>query len=200
MRAVESPHNREQTEGRRKAKEGGRLISPSFFAQGLASTQRPGARHYISGVSATAPIPFDVAHSAEDLKRRFDGARPVAARAAGRKQQARWGWGGAAIDEVARDLKPFFPRIAGFSATRLRGVRRFCESGTAPDFLVQTVRQGGRKAGCSRGSRVLKAVNAGHVGRHDPRSQPAEAGTGAPAGGNATGSALDVIRVDGVTT
>ncbi|WGT62417.1 hypothetical protein [Variovorax paradoxus] len=175
-------------------------LASSFSAQGLASTHRPSARHYISGVSATTPIPFDLARFIEGLIRRLDGMRPSAARAASRTQHAHRGSGGAAMDQRARDLQALVPRTARFSAVRLRGVRHFRRSGTAPDRLAQAVRDGGRKAGRPRGSSVLAAVDAGPVGRHDARARPAKAGTGAPAGENATGSARDVIRVDGVAS
>ena len=174
-----------QAEGR-----GVRLFLPHRC---LAPTHRASARPYISGVSAIAPSQFDAARFVEDQKRRLEGARRSAARAANREQQARRGWGGAAVDQLARDLKAFFPRTTGFSAAR-----HFRRSDTAPDFLAQPVREGGHKFACPRRSRALAAVDMGHVGRPGPRPSPADAGTGGAAGEHAIGRALGAIRVNGV--
>ncbi|MDP9912453.1 putative nuclease of restriction endonuclease-like (RecB) superfamily [Variovorax boronicumulans] len=104
--------------------------------------------------SSTALTSFD--HPGlEDLKRRIDGARLSAARAVNRElvglywdigqaireQQTRCGWGDAAVDRLARDLKAPFAATAEFSAESLWRMRQFHETCAAPEFLAQLVRE-----------------------------------------------------------
>ena len=126
---------------------------------------------------------------------RAHGCRP---RAANREQQARRGWGGAAVDQLARDLKAFFPRTTGFSAARLRRApvpqKRHCA--------------GLSRTACARRRAQVRMPSAFHGAggrRHGGASagptrapSPAVTGTGRAASENAIGSALGAIRVHGV--
>ncbi|MET3373424.1 hypothetical protein ABIC89_002486 [Variovorax boronicumulans] len=104
--------------------------------------------------SSTALTSFD--HPGfEALKRRIDGARLSAARAVNRElvglywdigqaireQQTRCGWGDAAVDRLARDLKASFAATAGLSAASLWRMRQFHETCTKPELLAPLVRE-----------------------------------------------------------
>lgn len=162
-------------------------------------------------MSVTAPTLFDDARFVEDLKCCIDGARRSAARAvnrelmalyrdigqAVREQRTRWKWGDAAIDRLARDLKASFPGTSCFSAARLWCMRQFDETCAAPKFLSRLVRVSERDAGRTRRPKALTAFDSGRFDRPNPRPSPAEAGADMPASEKETGSAPDVIRVDG---
>ncbi|WP_353506268.1 DUF1016 N-terminal domain-containing protein [Variovorax brevis] len=138
-----------------------------------ASNRRP-ASHCISGITTAAPTLFDYLRFVADLKRRIEGARLSAARAANRElvalywdiggafseQQATRGWGDAVVDRLARDLEASFPGSRGFSVASLWRMRQFHEVYAAPEFS---------RTGCARKGARVKAHPKRHVSVVDHR-------------------------------
>ena len=91
----------------------------------------------------------------DEIKSRIRSARVSAARSVNRElillywdigrgilhKQEQLGWGKSIVEQLAKDLKEYFPGVAGFSARNLWDMRRLVESYTKEDFLVQVVQQ-----------------------------------------------------------